>query len=140
MRCPLWIAAWVAVGIGIALMIEAMVDGDIVVEEGPRSAVVRGAVLLAAGLGLLLVVLLGDRAPMPWVADTIPLGAVVASGMVLAAGIVAVFSEDRRASIVQRAGKEALALRPRFRAMTRLERLREDGEYPTRRRSESQES
>jgi hypothetical protein len=131
----MWIAAWVAVGVGIALMIEAMAVGDVVVEEGPRSSLVRGAVLLAAGLALMFIVLLGNPQDTPRVAGTLPLGALVASGMVLAAGIVAVFSEDRRQAALADGMRERIALRPRFRAMTRLERLREDGEYSTGRRA-----
>ena len=125
----MWVAAWVAVGVGIALMVEAMAVGDIVVEEGPRNSLVRGAVLLAAGLALMFVVLLGGNPPTPRVAGTVPLGVVIASGMILAAGVVAVFSEDRReAALAQGQRVRHLALRPRFRAMTRLEKLRDEGE------------
>jgi hypothetical protein len=119
----------IPMALGVALMVEGCWSGDTLLIERNRVSTVRGAVLVAIGMSIaLLSVKHGLVASGNGV---ILLQLLVAAGAAIAAGVVERFSEERRYSMLANAERELpLPTRTRYRALTRLERLRWEGELP----------
>jgi hypothetical protein len=119
----------IPMALGVALMVEGCWSGDTLLIERNRVSTVRGAVLVAIGMSIaLLSVKHGLVASGNGV---ILLQLLVAAGAAIAAGVVERFSEERRYSMLATAERELpVPTRTRYRALTRLERLRWEGELP----------
>lgn len=118
-------ASFLLVGVGLVLLGEGLRRGDPLMDERSRVATTRGAAVVVVGLGLAIVA----RQHHPWSHTTALFPFLVAAAAAVAAGIVSRLSEDRRDEVVAAAARnQPLSTRTRYRALTRLESLRLDGE------------
>jgi hypothetical protein len=119
-------ASFLLVGVGLVLLVEGLRGGDPLMDEHSRVATTRGAVVVVVGLGMAIVA----RQQHEWAHPTAMVPFLVAAAAAVAAGIVSRLSEDRRDEATAAASQlQPLSTRTRYRALTRLESMRLDGEY-----------
>lgn len=119
-------ASILLVGVGIVLLGEGLRRGDPLMDERSRVATTRGSAVVVVGLGLAIVARQHDA----WSHPTALVPFLVAAAAAVAAGLVSRLSEDRRDEVMAAAARlQPLSTRTRYRALTRLESMRLDGEH-----------